>query len=77
MKAILVIDLPNDLDISLDEIKADITVLSKDFRKSMLFLKYKNIALKPMPKEKDDLRYLDSYAKGYNDCIDEILGEEE
>ena len=32
--------------------------------------------LKPLPEKKDDLRYLDSYAKGYNDCIDEILGEE-
>lgn len=51
MKAILVIDLPSDLDISLDEFKADITMLSKDFSKSMLFHKYKNIELKPMPKK--------------------------
>lgn len=29
--------------------------------------------LQPLPQNKDDLRYLDSYAKGYNDCIDEIL----
>lgn len=81
MKAILVIDLPNDLDISLDEIKADITVLSKDFRKSMLFLKYKNIALKPLPQkqeQKDEEVYqFSDYKEGWNDCIDEILKETE
>lgn len=75
MKAILVIDLPNDLDISLDEIKADITVLSKDFRKSMLYLKYKNIALKPLPERIE--QYLGGdFTDGWNACIDEILGEE-
>lgn len=79
MKAILVIDLPNDLDNSLDEIKADITVLSKDTRKSMLYLKYKNIALKPMPQKKE-IEWSDSFGKhnyrrGFNACLDEILGE--
>lgn len=36
-----------------------------------------NTRLINMPQKKDDLRYLDSYAKGFNDCLDEILGEEE
>lgn len=85
MKAILVIDLPNDLDISLDEIKADITVLSKDFRKSMLYLKYKNIALKPLPQKKildEELfmsgifRLIQARFTGWNDCLDEIIGGE-
>lgn len=82
MKAILVIDLPNDLDISLDEYKADITMLSKDFSKSMLSHKYKNIALKNLPQKKnvdEDLaKYCEDYDRkiGWNECIDEILGEQ-
>lgn len=33
--------------------------------------------LKLLPRQKEDLRYLDSYAKGFNDCLDEISGEKQ
>lgn len=80
MKAVLVIDMPDNLDIPLEDIKAGITVSSKDVRKSMLYLKYKNVELRPLPQKKG--QYANDYgynmmAQGWNACLDEITGETE
>ena len=71
MKAVVVIDMPDNLDIPLEDIKADITVSSKDVRKSMLYLKYKNVELKPLPNS-FGIDIDDPYAIGWNACLDEI-----
>ena len=77
MKAVLVIDMPDNLDIPLEDIKADITVPSKDVRKSMLYLKYKNVPLRPLPMKKktDETEPFDvyMYKTGWNLCL-EIMG---
>lgn len=72
MKAVLVIDMPSDLEIPLEDIKTEITVWSKDVEKSMLYLKYKNVELKPLPSKKEtdietDLSSGDDYISGYKD----------
>ena len=96
MKAILVIELPENLNKAIDEIRVDI--------KANLYgnelLDWRNQVLKPMPQKKDisfnELHFEEWYIKkgcthgwkdfvkekiteynmGYNNCIDELLGEE-
>lgn len=83
MKAILVIDLPDNLNKAIDEIRVDI--------KARLYgdeiLDWRNQSLKPLPHKKNKIKELPQYTKeyeayckgevdGYNQCIDEILGEE-
>ena len=86
MKAILVIDLPSYLDISLEDIKTEITLSSKDETKSLLYLKYGRVKLKSMPQKRilpkeqvEGTNYGEEpwFSDGFNACIDEILGEEE
>lgn len=87
MKAVIVIDMPDNLDIPLEDIKADITVSSKDVRKSMLYLKYKNVELKPLPPKLDandchrmfSGRFSERELKGYgwNACLYAIVVEAE
>ena len=74
-KAILILDeMPKQCNICpLFEKYCDV---DKDFSLTG-FKRAGGCPLKPLPQKEDDLRYLDSYAKGFNDCIDEILGEEE
>lgn len=76
MKAILVIDV-ND-DINFEEARAKITMqedrwglLLGNARKKW----YDNVQLKPLP-ERDNGMYA-LYSMGWNDFLDEILGEEE
>ena len=84
MKAVLVVDVPNDFKFK--KSYADITLFDGKHRV------WKRIAkVKPMPEKKwyvsNDCVVLGNdyvvkgvsfcYKAGYNDCIDEILGEEE
>ena len=41
-----------------------------------MFPKHVNCPLKPIPQKKEDLN-LDDWVTGFNDCLDEILGETE
>ena len=73
-KAILVIELPENLNKVIDEIRVDIKA---DLYGNDL-LDWRNQALKPLPQKKKDYEELishvdDYYEKGWNDCIDEIL----
>lgn len=75
MKAILVIDVDNTEDYVVEVIK-------KRTSAQLARIVHTGIKLKPMPQHinpfmKEDSDYIDSeYIKGWNNCIDEILGEE-
>lgn len=69
-KAILILDVNDDIDLSSE---ADVIIDNGDFHlETQAFLK-------PMPKKKNPLddggMFLGKGIQGYNDCIDEILGE--
>lgn len=86
MKAIIILDLDDNWvkinKFTLDELFADITLYEKkalngqcDYQKRVY--RCFDGCLKPIPQRKyysdgEDKRYID----GYDDCIDEILGEE-
>lgn len=79
MKAVLVIDIPNELDVN--DLLIDYCVHTKGEYKQIR--KGGNYSLKPMP-EKLKLRIqrewitdYDRYEIGYNACIEEIMGETE
>ena len=88
MKAILVIDMPKccaECDLcQLDGVyvcRKTRQILDRDVYKKTI---NRYCPLKPMPEKKDgDFVWVDidtcdeSYIHGWNDCIDEILGEEE
>ena len=78
MKAILVVELPEEYDGSV----IDVELHSKT---NVAHERYVN-KLKPMPQKKDENAKLNSWeltgiynaeSRGYNKCLDEILGEEE
>lgn len=79
MKAVLVVDLLGDYN--LDELKAYVEVSFKDNNQILCGLFNKE--LKPMPKKIhrevtsliDYVSSSNQYVCGFNDCIDEILGE--
>lgn len=82
MKAILVIEMPNDLDISKVRIGGDGNIyFMRDGEKASIVGNIRNI--KPMPQKSglvhqdvDGWCKLSEYSRGWNDCIDEILGEQ-
>lgn len=78
MKAILIVDLNNDTDLSSE---ADVIIENGDFRLET------KAYLKPLPEHKDlyeeepTMMFIkgsavDSFACGWNACLDEILGNE-
>lgn len=80
MKAVLVVDVPDDFKFK--KSFADITLFDGKHRM------WKRIAkIRPLPKKQVEQKYdiaseydqyyIDEYATGWNDCIDEILKEEE
>ena len=74
MKAILVIDVDN---IDIENTQATYIELQCNSQTKQISLI--NHWLKPMPKELEPAiseKYVD-YCQGFNDCIDEILGETE
>lgn len=85
MKAILVIDVPVSESQEIDEygMVADLRVRPITLTNNeCLFYELKEVDIKPMPEEKqlsllpNDIRdYQYTFNKGFNACIDEILGE--
>lgn len=82
MKAVIVIDIPNDIDINKMRIGGDGNFYyMRDGERASIVGNIKNI--KPLPSKLVPFGYLDAgnedglYEKGYNDCIDEITGETE
>lgn len=71
MKAVFVIDIPNDLDV--DDLLIDYCVHTKGEYKTIR--KGGNHPLKPLPQRYDE--DLMREQKGWNRCLDEILGETE
>lgn len=87
MKAILVIDVDDNADF--ENAIADITFRENEWRLVPRGIKcwHKGIKPKPLPHKKNKIKELPQYTKeyeayckgevdGYNQCIDEILGEE-
>ena len=88
-KAILVIDMPNLESHEIDsyDMVADLKVKSLVLGGERYDFELKNVIIKPMPKKmlalahiqngivinKEDMKYM----AGRNNCIDELLGEEE
>ena len=71
MKAILVIDMPNDIDISKVRIGGDGNIYyMRDGERASIIGNIRNI--KPLPKRKNE--YIDINAMGWNACLDEIVG---
>ena len=74
MKAILVIDLPDNLNKAIEDIRVDI--------KANLYgneiLDWRNQRIKPMPEKMGEYKdqCLNNYALGWNACIDELVGDE-
>jgi len=72
VKAVLVIDIPNDIDISKVRIGGDGNIYyMRDGERASIVGNIKNI--KPLPKHKNE--YIDINAMGWNACIEEITGE--
>jgi len=79
MKAILVIDIPNEVDISKLSANVEINKIKDcgyDYE-PYTFQLY--CSLRPMPKKIpfDEAFKMEDYSRGYNACIDEITGETE
>ena len=80
MKAVLVIDIPNELDVN--DLLIDYCVHTKGEYKTIR--KGGNHPIKPMPERKDEGSVLKPlpfevymYRYGFNECLDEIMGETE
>ena len=71
MKAILVVDIPDKHNI--EEIRVDIQANSYGEE----ILDWRNQTLIPMPQKREFADENKIYKAGWNDCIDEILGETE
>ena len=83
MKAILVIEIPQHL-LNSDKYYAEVNIKPQD-RSRNWYEKTVEAELKPLPQKKDENVKLNSWeltgiynaeSRGYNKCIDEILGEE-
>ena len=83
MKAVIVIDVPDGIDLSL--VKGMLTVTSKDVRKLFMAETYRDLELRPLPEKLNNADFLPAdrlgdlcslhYASGFNDCLNEITGE--
>lgn len=87
MKAVLVIDIPNDIDISKMRIGGDGNIYyTRDGERTSIVGNIRN--MRPLPQFKEEAipyqiseteidAYQDPYATGFNDAIRLIAGEEE
>ena len=84
MKALIVIDVPIEGDVR--SYVADITLKATSEKQPMETIEYKNYVPKPMPKPvnradmecNDVCKHIEcGYLEGWNDCIDEIIGDTE
>jgi len=76
MKAILVIEMPDDVDINKVRIGGDGNIyFMRDGEKASIVGNIRNI--KPLPhfKQMENRWFSDDYSKGWNACLDEITGE--
>lgn len=75
MKTVLVIDVGEE---NIDDLRANITIYSKDYSKSLFTII--NCPLKELPQKKiddeDDDLYEVNYKWGFNDCLEEISGDD-
>ena len=72
MKAILVVDIPDDTEFDNNYRLTGLLLATKPTEK--ISIEFDNAILKPMPERKETGLGIDI---GYNHCIDEILGETE
>lgn len=84
MKAIIIIDVPleDSIDFAHLDIRANVKVDAyDDLRFTFKPIEFKHIKVEAMPNKTDQGYPCDTYEEGYsdgwNDCIDEILGETE
>ena len=76
MKAVLVIDIPNDIDISKLKIGGDGNIYYiRDGERASIVGNIKNIKPLPQKVEMDFNEYYEGMADGWNACIDEIIGD--
>ena len=81
MKAVIVIDVPDGIDLSL--VEGMLTVTSKDVRKLFMAETYQDLELKPLPQKEKvntdssaEFKTIDeAWTQGYNACLDEITGD--
>lgn len=78
MKAILLIDVPDNTEFDKDYRLTGL-LLANEYAENV-GIEFKDARLKPVPKKMrtdvDDIEE-SSYLQGWNECIDELLGEEE
>lgn len=85
MKAILVIELDDEwldrINTSCDEMLADVTLYKKESLENQCDYSQRIFrcwcTLKPLPPRKEFDNQIPYEKSGWNDCLDEILGEEE
>jgi hypothetical protein len=81
MKSILVIDMPNDADVSKIRMGGDGNIYYiRDGERASIVGNIRNI--KPLPQKRNECYYYGELAKnefavGFNSCLNEILGEAE
>ena len=79
-KAILVIDIPNDVAEAYEyfTVDYDLRGISKEDRMVNESIKYvEDCSLRPLPKYLNPDMYSDTYGYGWNDCLKKITGEKE
>lgn len=72
MKAILLIDVPDNTEFDKDYRLTGL-LLANEYAENV-GIEFKEARLKPMPSK--DFWSSAEYARGYNKCIDDLLGEE-
>ena len=78
MKAILVIEMPNDIDISKVRIGGDGNIyFMRDGEKASIVGNIRNIKPLPQKVEMDINEYYEGMSDGWNACLDKITGETE
>lgn len=86
MKLMLIVDVDDEyldrINVTPDELIADVTI----YKKERIYINKCWYSLKPLPKKKEELKGRGKdhceysllerleYRKGFNDCLDEILG---
>jgi len=71
MKAILILDNVDETEIAELRANVQLNLYGEDRGE------YNNCSLKPMPNYKLNIIPNGAYARGWDDCLEEILGEEE
>lgn len=83
MKAVIIIDMPED--VTIEYAHANVEIYSREFKDGWQ-KRYRNtiIPLRPLPEKKKEIIVLkghagnivEAYQQGWNNCIDAIFGEE-